>query len=104
VLQEPRVRAAEDKLAAYLCRIQTRSRQLPEFNGTWFRAFDFARWEPWASSGDAGWGAWSVEAGWAQAWTSATLGLRAKQTAFWDLTSKLRRKGKLSRVQMDHGG
>ena len=98
VLQDPRVTAAEDKLAEYLCRIQTRSRKLPELSGAWFRAFDFQRWEPWASSGDAGWGAWSLEAGWAQAWTSATLALRARKTTFWDLTAGSRLREKLARV------
>jgi hypothetical protein len=37
-----------------------------------------------------GWGAWSVEAGWAPAWAAATLGLRAKGTSLWDWTSKSR--------------
>jgi hypothetical protein len=98
VLDDPRVRWAEDKLAEYLCRIQTRSKRLPHLSGTWFRAFDFARWEPWASSGDAGWGAWSLEAGWAQAWTAATLGLRARKTTFWDLTTATRLRAKLPGV------
>ncbi|MBI5385206.1 MAG: hypothetical protein HZA90_11040 [Verrucomicrobia bacterium] len=99
VLDDPRIRAAEDKLADYLCRIQNRSQRLPHLSGTWFRAFDFGRWEPWASSADAGWGAWSVEAGWAQAWTAATLGLRARNTTFWDFTAAPRLREKLPRVQ-----
>lgn len=70
VLPDARLKAAEDKLAEYVCRIQIRSKSIPCLGGTWFRAFDFERWEPWASSGDAGWGAWSEEAGWAQSWTA----------------------------------
>lgn len=95
------IRAAEEKLAEYLCRIQIRSRDIPYLNGTWFRAFDFERWEPWASSGDAGWGAWSVEAGWGQAWTAAALGLRLENTSFWDMTSSTRIRDKWDAVQKD---
>lgn len=87
VLHEARIKAAEDKLAEYACRIQTRSKSLPSLAGTWFRAFDFERWEAWASSGDAGWGAWSEEAGWAQSWTVAVLGLRQMKSTLWDLTA-----------------
>lgn len=80
------LRDAENKLAAYLCRIQTKSAARPEFDGWWFRAFDFDKWEAWASSADIGWGAWSLEAGWAQAWTAATLSMRNRETSVWDFT------------------
>ena len=36
---------AEDKLAEFLCRIQVCSQSHPDLDGTWFRAFDFKRWE-----------------------------------------------------------
>ncbi len=81
---------AEDKLAEYLCRIQTRSSRFAYLDGTWFRAFDDARWEAWASSADAGWGAWSLEAGWGQSWTAAVLGLRIEQRSLWDFTTNSR--------------
>ena len=84
---DPKLKAAEDKLAEYLCRIQVRSDKYPYLNGAWFRAFDYNRWDYWAASGDIGWGAWSVESGWGPAWTAAVLGLRLKGTSFWDLTS-----------------
>jgi hypothetical protein len=77
---------AETRLAQFLCRIQTRSTKLPYLSGTWFRAFDDQRWEPWASSADVGWGAWSVEAGWGQAWIPAVLALRESNTSVWDFT------------------
>lgn len=83
---DPNLKRAEDKLAEFLCRIQVRSRARPYLDGWWFRAFDDRRWEYWASSADLGWGAWSMEAGWAQAWTAVTLGLRAKKTTLWDFT------------------
>ncbi len=81
------LRRAEDRLAEFLCRIQIRSARFPWLDGWWFRAFDDRRWEAWASSADAGWGAWSLEAGWAPAWTAATLALRARKTTFWDLAA-----------------
>ena len=40
------------------------------------RAFDFEKWEAWASDADIGWGAWSVETGWTQSWITTTLGMR----------------------------
>lgn len=80
------LRRAEDRLADFLCRIQIRSTKFPWLDGWWFRAFDDRRWEAWASSADAGWGAWCLEAGWAPAWTAATLALRVRKTTFWDMT------------------
>lgn len=84
---EARYREAEDRLAKFLCRIQVRSEAHPELDGAWFRAFDFQRWEYWASNGDAGWGAWSVESGWSQAWIVSVLALRRQDTSLWELTA-----------------
>jgi hypothetical protein len=77
---------AEDRLAEFLCRIQIRSEKHPELDGGWFRAFDFNRWEYWASNGDAGWGAWSIETGWSQSWITAVLSLRQLKTSLWEIT------------------
>jgi len=85
-LKDPRIKAAGDKLAAFLCRIQIQSESHPELHGGWFRAFDFTRWEYWASNADAGWGAWSIETGWTQSWITAVLALRLKGTTLWDIT------------------
>lgn len=85
---DAKFKRAEDKLADFLCRIQTRSKKIDYCNGTWFRAFDDKRWDFWASSADMGWGAWSIEAGWGQAWITAVLGLREKGTTVWDLTQR----------------
>lgn len=79
-------RDTEDKLAKFLCRIQIRSEKHPELHGSWFRAFDFNRWEYWASNADAGWGAWSIETGWTQSWITAVLGLRQMKTSIWEFT------------------
>ncbi len=87
ILNDERIRWGADKLAEYLARIQTRSERYPYLDGTWFRAFDYRRWEPWGSSGDVGWGAWCIEAGWAQAWGAAIMALREQGTTLWDLTA-----------------
>lgn len=78
---------AEEKLAKFLCRIQIRSETHPELDGGWFRAFDFRRWECWASNADLGWGAWSIESGWTCAWINAVLAMRQMNTSLWDLTA-----------------
>ncbi len=75
---------AERKLADYVVRIQIRSETHPELDGAWFRAFDFRRWEFWASNGDAGWGAWSIESGWTQAWLVSVLAMRSQHLNLWD--------------------
>lgn len=81
-----RYRQAEDRLAAFLCRIQIRSEKHHELDGAWFRAFDFRNWDYWGSDADAGWGAWSIETGWTQAWINSVLQLRTLNTSYWDLT------------------
>lgn len=81
------IRAASDRLAHFLCRIQVRSEQRPELDGAWFRAFDYRRWDYWGSNADAGWGAWSIESGWTQAWITSVLAMRQMNTSLWDLTA-----------------
>lgn len=77
---------AEDRLAEFLCRIQVSSTAHSALDGGWFRAFDYKRWEAWASNADAGWGAWAIESGWTQAWIVSVLAMRMKATSLWDLT------------------
>ncbi len=84
---DPLYKTAEDKLAGFLCRIQARSER-PEFDGAWFRAFDYRRWDYWGSNSDWGWGVWSVESGWTQAWITSVFGMRHLRTSFWDFTAK----------------
>ncbi|MGH7950409.1 MAG: lamin tail domain-containing protein [Limisphaerales bacterium] len=79
---------AENKLADFLTRIQSRSSQHPELNGAWLRGFDFQLWDYWASSSDAGWGAWSMETGWMQSWISSVFAMRQLNTSLWDLTAQ----------------
>jgi hypothetical protein len=78
---------AADKLAELLCRIQVRSSVQPELDGAWLRAFDFRRWDYWASDSDDGWGVWSTETGWTQAWITSVLAMRHLKTSFWGLTA-----------------
>jgi hypothetical protein len=78
---------AEERLAKFLCRIQTRSEVHPELDGAWYRGFDFDKWEYWGSNADAGWGVWSIESGWTQGWIVTVLGLREMKTSLWDLSA-----------------
>jgi len=78
----------ENRLVQFLCRIQVRSEAHPELDGAWFRAFDFKRWEYWASNADAGWGVWSIESGWTQSWIVGVLAMRLMNTSLWDLTAE----------------
>lgn len=90
VTGNPRYREAGDQLARFFCRIQVRSERHPELDGAWFRAFDYRRWDYWGSNADAGWGAWSVESGWTQAWITSVLAMRQMKTSLWDLTADSR--------------
>ena len=74
------IAAEEDKLVDYIVRLQARSTEHPALDGAFFRAFDYVKWEAWASDADIGWGAWSVESGWTQSWITITLGLRQLKT------------------------
>ena len=91
----------EDRLAAYLCRIQVRSDVHSDIDGGWFRSFDFVRWEPWGSNADAGWGAWSIESGWTQAWITSVLGMRRMRTSLWELTTRRKMRIDYARMRRD---
>ena len=59
-----------------------------KIDGGWFRAFDFQKWDYWGSNADAGWGAWSIEVGWTQAWIPTVLALRELRLNLWDLSKQ----------------
>lgn len=82
----PRYREAVGRLADFLARIQVRSQAHPDIDGAWFRAFDFGRWDYWASNADNGWGAWCTLTGWIQTWITATEALVERQTSYWQAT------------------
>lgn len=83
---DPFYRAAEEKLIDFLLRVQVRSELRPELDGAWFRAFDFERWDYFASNSDWGWGAWAVECGWTQGWITTGLALYRLGLNVWDLS------------------
>ena len=84
----PKYKEAVEKLADFLVRIQVKSDKYKDLDGAWFRAFEYNRWEYWASNADVGWGAWGTLTGWTQSWIVATQVLTAQNQNFWDLTGK----------------
>ncbi|MEA4862135.1 MAG: hypothetical protein AB7F40_01035 [Victivallaceae bacterium] len=90
---------AEDRLAAFLTRIQVKSGVHDDLDGAWFRAFDFSRHDYWGSNADAGWGVWNVESGWTQSWIVATLCLRASGTNLWDATAGVDMRSQLAEAE-----
>ena len=87
---EPEYGEMADRLAEFLVRIQVTSEAHPELDGGWFRAFDYERWDYWGSNADHGWGAWSIEVGWTQAWIPTVLAMRELKLNLWDLTGRSR--------------
>ena len=49
MLENATIKREEDRLAEYIVRLQTRSTEHPELDGAFFRAWDFSKWEVWAS-------------------------------------------------------
>ncbi len=87
VTTDPGIKKALGKLADFMVRIQVRSESHPELDGAWYRAFDFKRWEYWASNADLGWGAWATETGWTQAWIVTMLMMKSQNQNLWDFTA-----------------
>ena len=85
---DPFYSEAENKLAKFFCRAQIRSDMHPELDGGWYRAFDFERWDYWASEADSSWGPWSIESGWTQSWICSVLAMRHMNVSLWDLTGR----------------
>lgn len=81
-------KAAVNKLSDFLTRIQVQSTKHNDLDGAWFRAFDYGRWDYWASNSDAGWGAWCTLTGWIQSWIVTTQIQIEKNESFWDVTKK----------------
>ena len=96
---DPLYQQAEDRLARFLCRIQIRSEAHPELDGAWYRAFDFRRWEYWASNSDWEWGPWCIESGWTQPWIAGTLALRQRKLSLWELIRGSRMHEHFSRLR-----
>jgi hypothetical protein len=84
----PRYFEAVGKLSDFLTRIQVKSDRFPDLDGAWFRAFDYQRWDFWASNADVGWGAWGTLTGWTQSWIVATQVMVVQNQSYWALTSE----------------
>ena len=87
----PKYQAATKRIAEFMKRIQVNSPKHKELDGAWFRAFDYERWDYWASNADSGWGPWGTLTGWTQSWIINSLILEEKNENFWD-NSKRRYK------------
>ena len=82
-----------DKLANYIARVQAKSIVHPQYNGTFFRAFDYERWEFFGNSGDWGWPSMGIETGWTSTWIAAGLGIpeirgATSDGSFWSLVTR----------------
>ncbi len=84
---DSRYKEAVGRLGDFLVKIQAESETHPDIDGAWMRAFDYQRWDYWASNADHGWGAWSTLSGWIQSWIVGTLALVDRDTSFWEMTS-----------------
>ncbi len=96
---DPRISDALNRLIDFLVRIQVTSTDHSELDGAWFRAFDFKRWQYWASSADHGWGVWTTETGWTQAWITSTIMLNELQTTIWDFTRQSKVKESFAEIK-----
>ncbi len=99
---DPQYREMADKLAQFFVRIQVRSEEHPELDGGWFRSFDFEKWDYWGANADHGWGAWSIEVGWTQAWIPTVLAMRELDQNLWEMTksSKIGKHWKKTKALM----
>ncbi len=89
---------AVNKLAEFLVRIQVSSKKDTALDGAWFRAFDFEKWDYWASNADAGWGVWGTHSGWTQSTIISTLAMITMHQNFWDLTQSSKIKSEMPNV------
>lgn len=77
---------ATRRLSDFLTRIQVQSEKHKDLDGAWFRAFDYGKWDYWASNSDAGWGAWCTLTGWIQSWIVTTQVQIQEKQSFWEVT------------------
>ena len=76
------------KMEEFLIRIQVESDHFKSIDGAWFRSFNYADWNWWASNADAGWGAWSTLTGWIQSWIVGTIARIETGTSLWELAAQ----------------
>ena len=56
-------------------------------DGAWMRAFDYGKWEYWASDADWGYGPWVTDSGWTNGNVNLAMGARILDTNVWDIMS-----------------
>ncbi|MBE6550902.1 MAG: hypothetical protein E7665_02075 [Ruminococcaceae bacterium] len=102
VLKDERTKNARDKLFDFLCRIQVKSDKHPYLDGAWMRAFDFDKWDYWASGADSGWGACCIESGWTNTWIASAFAFRLTETSLFrdDLKKDFSEKAKAVAEEM----
>jgi len=86
---------AVNKLSDFLTRIQAKSDMHIDMDGAWMRAFDYDRWDYWASNADAGWGAWCTLTGWIQSWIVTTQVLTQNNQSYWGITKNVNVKDQM---------
>ena len=89
---------AEKALGEYLARTQVYSQEHPELSGAWFRAFDYSKWEFWASDNDFGYGPWVTDSGWSNGWITTALSMQERNTTVWDVMQREGRQWDMARV------
>jgi hypothetical protein len=94
----PQYKQAVDKLSDFLTRIQIKSDKHKDLDGAWFRAFEYNRWDYWASNSDWGWGAWCTLTGWCQSWIVAIQIQVEEKQNYWDVTRKSSVKNYMDRT------
>jgi len=77
------------RMADFFVRTQTRSEKHAELDGTWYRGFDYEKWDYWGSDGDCGWGVWTNEIGWTHSWVTTTLALTVMKSSLWDVAARV---------------
>ena len=77
------------KLTDFVVRTQQVSDVYPEFDGVWFRGFDYDKWETYGSDGDLEWGVWTTESGWTEAWLNGCVSLRVLDVCVWELSESM---------------
>ena len=65
--------------------ILVENEQYSAVNGAWYRAFDFVKWEFFASASDVGWGPTSIESGWTVGEILQAFGMIETRQSFWDV-------------------
>jgi len=95
ITKDERTLKASERLFDFLCRIQVRSDRHDSIDGAWMRAFDFKKWDYWASGADSGWGACCIESGWTNTWIASAFALKLKGESLFreDLKDVYTKKG-----------